>query len=349
MPTISLYADDVILFCHPTPEEVVAVKETLNLFGRASGLRVNYTKSTATLIRCAPEDVHAAVQQLTCPIVELPITYLGIPLTVRKPTAAQLQPVVDRVAAKLPTWKAGLMDKAGHLAMVKSVLGAIPIHQLLVIAPDKKTIKLIVKIQRGFLWAGRADAKGGHCHVNWQRVARPISLGGLGVRDLERTGLSLRLRWLWLSRTDPRRAWHDLDLQFTADERALFFASTTMQIGDGRKALFWEDRWLNGRSIGEIAPLLYACIPKRRRKLRTVADGLQEHAWVLALILIQSVSAFSFVACSSSTRICRPLKFQPSASMARCRVAAVRYRVLGEMPWCCAMQYRRVKRHVLDY
>jgi hypothetical protein len=51
-----------------------------------------------------------------------------------------------------------------------------------------------------------------------------------------------------------------------------------MQIGDGRKALFWEDRWLNGRSIGEIAPLLYACIPKRRRKLRTVADGLQDHA-----------------------------------------------------------------------
>jgi hypothetical protein len=52
-----------------------------------------------------------------------------------------------------------------------------------------------------------------------------------------------------------------------------------MQIGDGRKALFWEDRWLNGRSIGEIAPLLYACIPKRRRKLRTVVDGLQDHAW----------------------------------------------------------------------
>lgn len=115
--------------------------------------------------------------------------------------------------------------------------------------------------------------------MNWQRVVRPISLGGLGVHDLERTGLSLRLRWLWLSRTDSRHAWHDLDLQFAADERALFFASTTMQVGDGCKALFWEDRWLNGRSIGEVAPLLYACIPKRRRKLRTVADGLQVHAW----------------------------------------------------------------------
>uniref|UniRef100_A0A453EX53 Uncharacterized protein n=1 Tax=Aegilops tauschii subsp. strangulata TaxID=200361 RepID=A0A453EX53_AEGTS len=54
---------------------------------------------------------------------------LGIPLTTRRPTAAQLQPLVDSVAAKLPTWKAWLMNKAGRLALVKSVLSAIPVHQ----------------------------------------------------------------------------------------------------------------------------------------------------------------------------------------------------------------------------
>ena len=70
-----------------------------------------------------------------------------------------------------------------------------------------------------------------------------------------------------------------LDLQFTAEERAFFFASTTMQIGNDTEALFWEDRWIGGRSVCEIAPLLYACIPKRRRKLRTVADGLQDNQW----------------------------------------------------------------------
>jgi hypothetical protein len=34
-------------------------------------------------------------------------------------------------------------------------------------------------------------------------------------------------------------------------------------------------RWINGRSVAELAPRLYGCIPKRRRKARTVADGLQ--------------------------------------------------------------------------
>uniref|UniRef100_A0A453NPX8 Reverse transcriptase zinc-binding domain-containing protein n=2 Tax=Aegilops tauschii subsp. strangulata TaxID=200361 RepID=A0A453NPX8_AEGTS len=137
----------------------------------------------------------------------------------------------------LPCWKAHLMNKAGHLAFVKAILAAIPIHQLLVLAPPKKTLKALEKIQRGFLWAGRAKANGGNCHVNWQRVARPIALGGLGVRDLARTGLALRTRWLWFSRTDQGRAWAGLDLQFSDDDRAFFFASTTMSVGNGAQAV----------------------------------------------------------------------------------------------------------------
>jgi hypothetical protein len=31
-----------------------------------------------------------AIALLGCPIVELPLTYLGIPLTIHRPTAAQL-------------------------------------------------------------------------------------------------------------------------------------------------------------------------------------------------------------------------------------------------------------------
>uniref|UniRef100_A0A453BF24 Uncharacterized protein n=1 Tax=Aegilops tauschii subsp. strangulata TaxID=200361 RepID=A0A453BF24_AEGTS len=67
----------------------------LGLFGDASGLRVNFAKSSATLLQGDPKVTALMIAQLGCPVVELPITYLGIPLTARHPTAAQLQPLVD--------------------------------------------------------------------------------------------------------------------------------------------------------------------------------------------------------------------------------------------------------------
>jgi hypothetical protein len=133
--------------------------------------------------------------------------------------------------------------------------------------------------ERGFFWEGKAAANGGNCHVNWQTVCRPACYGGLGIRDLERTGLALRLRWLWYSKTDDERAWQGLDLKFSEDEHALFFASTHLIPGNGQTGKFWEDRWINGLAIREIAPQLYACIHKHRRKARTIAAGLHEHAW----------------------------------------------------------------------
>uniref|UniRef100_A0A453L2L7 Reverse transcriptase zinc-binding domain-containing protein n=1 Tax=Aegilops tauschii subsp. strangulata TaxID=200361 RepID=A0A453L2L7_AEGTS len=98
------------------------------------------------------------------------------------------------------------------------------------------------------------------------------------MRDLERAGLALRLSWLWFSRTDQERAWQGLNLQFSPTERALFWASTFTILGNGLSALLWEDRWIGGRSVHELMPNLYGCIPKRRRTTRTVADGLNGYS-----------------------------------------------------------------------
>jgi hypothetical protein len=96
---------------------------------------------------------------------------------------------------------------------------------------------------------------------------------------MERAGLALRMRWLWYNRTDQVRAWSGLELQFSRQEQSLFFASTHMIVGDGHLGRFWEDRWIAGRSVSQIAPELYACIPKRRRKATSIRDGLLDHSW----------------------------------------------------------------------
>jgi len=43
------------------------------------------------------------------------------------------------------------MNKAERLALVKSVLNAMSIHQIMAIRPTKQTIKMFEKVERGFL------------------------------------------------------------------------------------------------------------------------------------------------------------------------------------------------------
>jgi len=45
IPAFSLYADDVVLFCHPTAGDALAVKEIMRLFDQASGLQVNFARA----------------------------------------------------------------------------------------------------------------------------------------------------------------------------------------------------------------------------------------------------------------------------------------------------------------
>lgn len=151
IPVVLLYADDVILFCQPSKDDILVVKSIMQLLGRASSLQVNFLKSLATLIRCDADKAASINDLLDYPVVDLPITYLGIPFTIRQPSTTQLQPVVDKTAAMLLGWKARFMNNVGRLAFVKVVLSAIPIDQLLVLTPPKKIIKALEKIQREFL------------------------------------------------------------------------------------------------------------------------------------------------------------------------------------------------------
>lgn len=51
-----------------------------------------------------------------------------------------------------------MLDKAGRLRLVNSVLKSVPIHFLMVFALKKWAIKKIDRIRRSFLWKGAAEA-----------------------------------------------------------------------------------------------------------------------------------------------------------------------------------------------
>lgn len=83
---LSIYADDVALFIHPFRQELEFIRHGLEAFGEASGLRVNYSKSTATLIHGEQEDKERILSILQCPMSVFPCKYLGLQLAIKQLT-----------------------------------------------------------------------------------------------------------------------------------------------------------------------------------------------------------------------------------------------------------------------
>jgi hypothetical protein len=113
--------------------------------------------------------------------------------------------------------------------------------------------------------------------VKWRMCTRPRKWGGLGIKDLERYGRALRLRWLWKNWDDSDRPWKLLSARCDQADRALFFTSTVISVGNGKKTPFWEARWLNDVSPNELAPHLYS---QARYKFRSVQVELTNRNWI---------------------------------------------------------------------
>jgi hypothetical protein len=99
---VSIYADDVVLFCKPVEEELATIRQIMEAFGEASGLRVNYRKTTATMIRGSDEELNRAKAIIGYRSQDFPIKYLGLQLALRPLTKTEWQPMLDAVIHTLP-------------------------------------------------------------------------------------------------------------------------------------------------------------------------------------------------------------------------------------------------------
>jgi len=117
-------------------------------------------------------------------------------------------------------------------------------------------------------------------------VCRPKELGGLGISNLTKVGVALRVRWVWRDRR--------IGIPSVADERpvmALFSAATVIGLGNDESTLFWTNRWINGSSVEDLAPSLFNAVRPRKRRA-TVAEALPGSAYGRVTLLVQSPCSY---------------------------------------------------------
>jgi hypothetical protein len=109
--------------------------------------------------------------------------------------------------------------------------------------------------------------------VAWNKVTRPKEFGGLDILNLRLMNWALRLRWLWLKKTDTGRPWTSFKINAHPSVKTFFSATISSVVGNGKNTLFWTDNWIDGQSLCQLAPHLVQMVSSRA-KMRNVHDAL---------------------------------------------------------------------------
>ena len=149
------YADDTLLVLRGDVADVQALKNILQAFSEATGLKINYSKSTLVPIHMDAGLAADCVTIMGCAHQSFPQNYLGLPLSASKLPVSVFSTYVDRTDKFLSSWQASLLNTMGRVVLINSVLDAQLVYIMSAMQIPQETISQIDKRRRSFLWAGK--------------------------------------------------------------------------------------------------------------------------------------------------------------------------------------------------
>lgn len=178
------YADDTPILAKGDVASMSALKTILDDFSIATGLGINFHKSTFVPMHIDGDDALDMARILGCGISTFPQTYLGLPLSPHKIKVSDFQPLLSKVDRYLACWKARLLSSGGRLILVNAVLSSIAIYHMSSFLFPKTVIDALDARRRAFFWTGEDRCHGSDCPVAWEKVCQRKEYGGLGVSCL---------------------------------------------------------------------------------------------------------------------------------------------------------------------
>lgn len=115
------YANDLLIITTGGLEDLRIIKLMLFLFNGMTGLATNFAKTSFYLSRWGKFPDQAAVDTLQYAVGMLPVTYLGLPISGRRPRRQYWEVIISKVRRRLASWK-GLHLSLG-VGLHLSILG----------------------------------------------------------------------------------------------------------------------------------------------------------------------------------------------------------------------------------
>ncbi|KAK1677490.1 hypothetical protein QYE76_038338 [Lolium multiflorum] len=190
------YADDTLIIIRDIPGHVANLKCILDEFSTATGLTINFHKSTFVPIKTDPDTALTIANTFGYAISSFPQTYLGLPLSTYKMSFADFAPIINKTGMRISGWRGRCLPIGGRLILVNSVLTAMLAHAMSVGLLPAGVVEAIDKRRRAFLWTGEETYNEGSFKVAWDDVCVPKKLGGLGVLSIQSQNSALLGKFL---------------------------------------------------------------------------------------------------------------------------------------------------------
>ncbi|GJT83028.1 RNA-directed DNA polymerase, eukaryota [Tanacetum coccineum] len=279
------YADDAVFMGQWCDGNISTLIHVLECFYRASGLRINMSKSKILGVNVDSDKVKGAASKLGCLILKTPFTYLGSKVGGSMSRVHAWNEVIDRVKNRLSKWKMKTLSIGGRLTLLKSVLGSIPIFHMSIYRAPLSVLRTLESIRSKF-FKGHDINSNKASWVNWKKVLASKEKGGLGVSSLFALNRGLMFKWIWRFYTQNTLLWvrvvkaiHGDDgnvgghvksgakscwLDIVRETHALKTKGINLldcmhvKLGNGDKTVFWEDIWIDGKTLKNRFPRIYS-------------------------------------------------------------------------------------------
>lgn len=158
------FADDILLFCKGDIMSVNMMMNTVKFFSLSTGLIMNPRKCKLFCGGISDETKEAIKEITNFDEGQLPIKYLGVPLTNKRLNITHYIPLIEKVVGRIRHWTSRLLSYAGRVQLIQSVAFAIAQYCLQCFPLPKFVLNKIDSTCRSFLWTGKHE-KSGKSHI----------------------------------------------------------------------------------------------------------------------------------------------------------------------------------------